>query len=192
MAFTDALDLRTAVLEHVGSNAQVDIWPRLVSLAETRLNRELRHQEMIKSGTVTMASAVGDLPSDYLEMVDVRIGGTECTEVHITEFNQAYAPYYCYAIADGKLHLTVDDGSQAIQYYGALPTLADDLTATNWLLDLGPDVYLYSVFAEAVKTRPEVYAEAMMRRKAAMRGLKRGSNRAQHGNSMVRFAGGVP
>lgn len=189
MAFVDALDLRTAIFELV-PDARSDVWPRYVSLAETMLNRTLRHPRMIKSVTVTLLSNEAVLPSDYIEMIEVYRSGQSYGEVHIDEFDDSYVGY-CYAIADNKIHLT-GEGDQSIRYYAKVPTLADSLTATNWLLDEGPDVYLYSVAAEALKRKPDEWAATMRARETALTQLNSAGNRLQYGNSVVRVKGNTP
>ena len=65
----DFIDLRTAVIEHVGRPDIVDVFPRLVTLAEAMLNRRVRTRDMVTSQSLTFTSGVADLPVDFLEPI---------------------------------------------------------------------------------------------------------------------------
>lgn len=166
-AFNDALDLRTAVVEAVGDATIADVWPRLVALAEGRLNRALRTRHQLK--TVAYASAV---PVDFLEMAALTQGGRR----------------YYWTPGD-----TIPPGYQ-MDYYAALPTLADSLTATNWLLVTNPDLYLYAAAAEAARylqdmDKVQAFEAA---RDEALRGARAEDERARFGQAVVRFRGHTP
>ncbi len=140
MAFADALDLRTAVVEAVGTASVADVWPRLVSLAEARLNRELRTRWQIKEAVLNDVN----LPDDYVEALslDDNLGSVPITVPEIkSALNNAVFP-------------------ATLTYYAKLPTLSADLSASNWLLAQYPDVYLYACASEAAKYLREPEAAA--------------------------------
>lgn len=185
MAFADALDLRTAVFELVGDTTKADIWPRLVSLAENKINQTLRHDEMVTRANVTIVDNVGDLPADYVEMIALNRGACELTEIELERFDREDFGY-CYAVSGGKLYVK-GSTTQPITYYAKLPTLANDLAATNWLLNKGPDVYLYAIAAEALFEDIPRTVQMNEAKNFAMGNLKTASNRARYGNSTVTF-----
>ena len=70
-AFNDALDLKTAVGDHVGSRSISDVWSRLVQQSETQLNQRLRTVWQVTDDTLTFANGEAALPADFLEMISV-------------------------------------------------------------------------------------------------------------------------
>lgn len=145
-AFDDALDLRTAVVEAVGDASIADVWPRLVSLAEARLNRALRTRWQIGEAVLSVVAGVADMPDDYAEAIELR-SGTNVVWTGAT------------GVTIGQV-LSGVTGPLALAYYAKLQTLSDSLTATNWLLEQYPDAYLYACAAEAAKHLRDVEGAA--------------------------------
>lgn len=149
-AFNDQLDLRTAVVEHVGSADFVDVFPRLVLMAETQINRRLRCREQITSDTLTVASGVAALPDDFAEMIGVySAAGLEYIAQPLAAVKLSDSQGY-YTISGSNL-VTVGDGDLAIEYYAKVPTITTSVTTSNWLLESAPGLYLYAVGLEAAK-----------------------------------------
>ena len=173
MAFADALDLRTAVVEAVGDPTIVDAWDRLVKLAESKLNRRLRTRFQLVTLTGVPVGSDIMLPADFLEMAGLYQGGRKL----------AWAPGY-----------RLTPGSYDIVYYAALPTLSGDLTASNWLLESYPDVYLYALATEASlhmrdAAQGQVYGGMT---DAALRSVYVDDERARYGGTVLRVAGATP
>lgn len=151
MAFTDYLDLRTAVLELVGRTDITDVFDRFTKLAESRLNREMRCRDQITETPVVVSGGVGALPSDFREMIGVyNANGYE----FVAQPVQAVKPPHFGFYSISGSNLVGNDGTYTVQYYAALPTLTTGLTATNWLLAKYPETYLYAVASEALKYPP--------------------------------------
>ena len=183
---SDALDLRTAVFDVLKDASMADKWPRIVTMAERRLNQELRTNDQVTDATVTIASNSGTLPTNYLEMIRVGTVSRPYLEVYSGDLDTALG-FYEYAIEGSTIKVAADDGSLPIKYYAALSTLANSLTATNWLLTIAPDVYLYATLSEALIADPEARQtyEGYLRR--SMAGLKTISDRKRFGNTNVRI-----
>ncbi|MEO1140742.1 MAG: hypothetical protein AAFW66_00110 [Pseudomonadota bacterium] len=181
----DALDLRTYVFDMLGNASMADKWPRIVTMTERRLNQVLRTTDQVTDANVVMANGQGTLPTDYLEMIRVGTAYRPYREVHSQDYDSAY-DHYDYSIEGSTLSAIVDDGNLPIKYYASLPTLANDLTATNWLLTTAPDVYLFGTLAVATIGKPESvgYFENL---RGSLAGLKTISNRKRFGNSNVRI-----
>lgn len=191
-AFSDLLDLRTATIEQVGSPEIADIFPRLVTLAEARFNRELRLRDQITEATLTLASGTAALPSDFLEMIGVyNAAGCEYVQQTLQQ-NKVMDGYY--AISGGNLIRKGYSGDLLAQYYAAIPTITSSMTASNWLLSKYPGIYLYGVAFEAAKSiRDKEMA-------ADMGGLMQGEisearaddERSRYSRARVRIAGVTP
>lgn len=168
--FADALDLRTAVVETVGNASIADVWPRIVALAELKLNQKLRTRYQLTEAALTLPSA---LPADYLETAGYYQNGKRVT----------------WSITND---LTA--GDYTLSYYASIPTIANSLTATNWLLQRYPDVYLYSVAVEAAKHLRDLDAvgalQALMDR--AVMDLFIDDERARYGGAVIRVKGATP
>ena len=146
-AFNDFLDLRTAVIEHVKRPDIADVFPRLLALAESRLNRRIRMRDQITSGTITMTSGRGPLPDNLAEIIGIyHSNGAE----YIAQSPQHKAGY-CYSVQGDDIVSAEISGDVSIDYYAVIPPLGDTVTTSNWLLAKYPDVYLYAVSFEAAK-----------------------------------------
>ena len=170
--FNDALDLRTAVIETVADASIADIWPRLVGLAEAKLGRVLRTRYQLALAEI----AIGDtapMPADFLEMSAFFQGGRRFV------WNPAQ---------------TLSPGVYQVEYYAELPTLANDLTSTNWLLQNYPDVYIYAVAEEAARHKRDLELVGIMKaaKDEALASLYSDDERARFGQAVVRVNGPTP
>lgn len=182
----DALDLRTAVFDVIGNASRADQWPRIVKMAERRLNQVLRTNDQVTSASIAMVDGAGTLPDDYIEMIVVGSTDRPYREVYTANYRQSL-DVYDYAIEGKTIKAAVDANDLPITYYAALPTLANDLNASNWLLTLAPDVYLYAAICEALTSDPEAKQTYDGYYTRALAGLKTISNRQRFGNSNVRI-----
>jgi hypothetical protein len=149
-AFSDLLDLQTAVIELVKRPDIAEVMPRLVVLAETEFNRRLRCRQQMAAVVVTIANGQGPLPDDFLEPVGLfDTSGQEYIQapVHIVEDGQDRGHY---AIVGDDL-LCNADGDKTLSYYAKVPTISESMTDSNWLLTASPGLYLYGVGYEAAK-----------------------------------------
>ncbi len=180
MAFSDYLDLRTAVIEQIGSADIADVFDRLTQLAETWLTRNLRMSEQLQELQVSVTSGIADLPSDFAEMFGVY-------DQYGDEINQK-------TLQDLQNDNDLADGLYRIQYYAKIPTLTTGPTANNWLLEGYPDVYMYSIAYEAARhLRDAEMAQAMMQlREEAVANARGADHRARYARARVRVAGVTP
>lgn len=151
-AFTDFLDLRAAVVEQVGSEKIVDVFPRLVNLAEIALNRKLRCREQITSTTLTFSSGSASLPSDYAEAIGLfDSSGYEYVQQPLQNVKVSSLSDTYYTVLASTIYMTASDGDRTFNYYAEVPTITDSMDDSNWLLQKHPAVYLYAVSYEAAK-----------------------------------------
>jgi hypothetical protein len=175
-AFQDVLDLRTAVVEAVKSPSIADVFPRLLSLAETQINRTARHRKQIVKATLSFVNGEVLMPTGFLDFVEAPKDIDYRTD------------------ADGtKLIILGFTGDREVAYYARIPALVG-LSGTNWALDEYPDVYLYGVAEQAAKHLREteaVAAFAPMFRSALM-AMNHESNRTRYSGQLVRVQGCTP
>ena len=148
--FADALDLRTAVIEHVRNPSIADVFPRLVKMAEVGFNRRLRCRDQIMSEDVIITGGVGYLPPDMLEVIGVfNVAGQEYVQQPLQVVKSPNARGV-YAVSQFDL-IAPQDETLRVEYYARIPTIGESLTDTNWLLQKAPGLYLYGVGLEAAK-----------------------------------------
>ena len=149
-AFADLLDLQTAVIERVKNVGIADVFPQLVKLAEASFNRRLRCREQISTASMVVTSGVAALPSDFEEIIGVYdTAGTEYINQPVQSLQMVQSRGY-YAISGTDL-VAKNDETLTLQYYAKLTTISSSMTASNWLLQRHPGLYLYGVAFEAAK-----------------------------------------
>lgn len=177
LAFQNIIDLRFAVSDIAGHRPISDVFARLVALAEDDMNSRLRTRMQIRDYTFTFDDGEAALPPDLLELI--AIGGRGPAEFQV-----------------GPLTISMPGraGDYPGQYYARLPSITCNPTATNWLLQRYPTIYLYGVAVQAARhlrdtelvaaTTP-LYAEALQL-------LKVDDERARWSLGAVRVKGCVP
>lgn len=194
-ALADYLDLRFAVGDFVKNRSLSDVMSRLVQQAESKLNRELRCRQQITADTLTFASGVSALPSDFIEMLNVYgVDGLPLTSAPLTDIQREGSQYYRYAIDGTNIYIRGLDGDRDIEYYAALPTLTTTPTTSNWLLAYAPEVYLYAVALEAAIHIQDVEKGSAAKEllDGAMARVRVGNERAVWSNTGTRVRGVCP
>ncbi len=185
MAFSDLLDLRTAVVEELGDKSLLDRFNRFVLLAEAWINRKLRIRDQITTTPITVANGVVALPADFLGPVAVHdASGCELIQ-RGPDLRQITSKRGYYAV--DATELIAADADYTLSYFAALPTLTAN--TTNWALQKYPELYLLCVKCEAAKAtgRQDVYGMAMQERKAAIGDIRRDTFHAQYGDAQMRL-----
>ncbi len=192
-AFADFLDLRTAVIEEVGNADIADVFPRLTKMAEVEFNRRLRCREQMTETTVTPFEGSVALPSDLLEIISLtQTSGKELIQQPLQAYDKLYDKLYFYAIEGSNLLAL--DAEYTLNYYAEIPTLTSDMTASNWLLQKHPGLYLYGVTSEAEKHLRNVEAAqaAMTLRDMEFAAAYAQDNAERYSRTRVRVMGAAP
>lgn len=193
--FNDAIDLRFAVTDMLGNRNISDVMPRLIQMAESKINRTLRVNQQIVSETLTFVNGMVDLPDDFLEMIDV-LGpcGFQMRSGSTSSYAKPWTMYSQYSIVGGSLRISGYSGDNDINYYGALPSLSLSPSMTNWLLMDYPDVYLYAVAFEAAKFLKDVELTGQTKTLLddAIMSVRIDDERTRWANGSVRVAGITP
>lgn len=165
-----------------------------IQLAEADLNTRLRCREMIVRAEATSDEEFVQLPSNWLEAINLHIVGGKQPLRYITldeadtiNKQQVYTSPNFYSLMNGAIEI-VPAPAQNIDiemiYYRTIPALSDQNT-TNWLLTKAPDVYLYGALTHAAPflmddQRIPVFAQIYMTRTQA---LNDESQRSLHSGS---------
>ena len=161
MAFTNYSALKTTIANYLGRSDLTTQIPDFITLAETRLARELRTRQMLKSATSPMTS--GDakvaLPTDFLEVRDLYIQGNPRMPVTYlapsaftrdARADESGLPVYYTVLASEFLFAPIPDGTRTLEIlYYAKPAVLSDSNSSNVFLANYPDALLYGALAEA-------------------------------------------
>lgn len=154
MSIIDYATLKTSIAGWLKRTNLTDRIPDFVSLAEAKLNRDLRVRQMSAVYQRTTDQNVISLPDDYLAAEKLELDGYTLT----------YTPRWSASgkllgLGDGTLY-TVIGNSVWIQariecstlfklfYYVRLTPLSDQ-EPKNWLIEDAPDAYLYGALLQA-------------------------------------------
>jgi hypothetical protein len=161
MSLASYTDLLASVASWMNRTDLTTVIPDFVTIAESRIARDLRLREQSTAGTLTtsISTRAVALPTDWLEFSNVVIDGDPATSCQFvaneylnTRFpNESYAgrPYFYSIEGDSVLFGPMPDDAYTvnIDYVARFPDLATN--STNWLLTNHPNVYLYACLREA-------------------------------------------
>jgi hypothetical protein len=158
VALANYSDLTSAIADWLNRQDLTARIPDFVTLAEAQFNRQLRVRQMLARSDATLDVQYIALPADNIGLKNVKLLTSPITELsyaepaYIDEMNRQYTsgkPRF-YSIINNTISLApVPDGAYAgeIQYWQRIPSLAG--AATNWLMTLHPDLYLYGSLMQA-------------------------------------------
>lgn len=163
MAITTYSNLKTTIASYLNREDLTAYLGDFISLAESRLNRELRVREMVNidTSTNTVAGTQSyDLPTGYIEATTVIFQSNPFTTLRFmanSDFYNKYnssqssgTPQY-FTVVGTKILLGMQPDSATtlqINYYKKLTALSDS-NATNDILTNYPELYLYASLAES-------------------------------------------
>ena len=129
-----------------------------IQFAEADLNTRLRDRQMIVRAEATSDQEYVQLPSDWLEALNLQlVGGMSplryitLDESDIVNSTRALTSPTFYSLMNGAIELVpppAHDVDIEMVYYGKIPSLSD-AAPSNWLLVKAPDVYLYGALTHA-------------------------------------------
>lgn len=159
MAISTFAELKTSIANWLNRDDLTAVIPDFITLAESKLEKEIRHYMMENRATTGINNRFTALPLDFLQPIRFHMTGyaplapmsMQDMQVKRYECNDATGTprYYCLSQEDFEVFPT-PDGSYTgeLLYYQSLPKLSDSQT-TNWLLDTAPEIYLYGSLLEA-------------------------------------------
>lgn len=172
-AFDNIIDLRFGVSDMVGNRAISDVFPRLVEMAERDFDSRLRTRMQVKDATLFFEDGASPLPPDYMEMFE--LSGR-------------------YSVDGFSISMPGAGGDRTVKYYARLPSLTCSPTASNWLLQRYPSVYLYGTGLQAAKhlRDAELAMQASSLYAEAIDLLRVDDERARWSTASVRVGGQTP
>jgi hypothetical protein len=161
MSFTNYSALQTTIASYLGRTDLTAMIPTFITLAEARLQRELRTRQMLKSATATMTAGdntVG-LPTDFLEMRDLFVQGNPRMPVSYmspsaftrnARATESGRPVD-YSVIGAEMNFApIPDGAYVLEMlYYYKPEALSSTNASNVFLANYPDLLLYGALAQA-------------------------------------------
>lgn len=161
MSFTSYSDLQTTIAGYLARSDLTTQIPDFIRLAETRLRRDLRIRQMLKSVTTetVAADSTVELPSDFLEVRDFVVVGNPVVPLNYyspSAFNRNTRSWesgkpkdYTVLATDFQLAPIPDSNYTVKMFYFAAPAFLSDSNTSNAFLANTPDALLYGALLEA-------------------------------------------
>jgi hypothetical protein len=200
MALATYTDLLASVASWMNRTDLTTVIPDFVTIAESKIARDLRLRKQITSTTLTASTTTRAiaLPTDWLEFEDLTVAGTPETPLQYVNKEHMDAKYpeggwssrpFVFTIEADNMYLgPVPDSAYTINvlYYARFSALAT--ASTNWLLTNHPNVYLYACLREGAFFRKDE-KEAMQwdgLYKQEVNNLQDVDDRSSHSGSALR------
>jgi len=160
-AFTSYDNLKINIADYLARQDLTDKIPMFVSLAEKRLNRDLRLRQTLQQSTYSMDSGFTvPTPADFLELQDIHLVADPIVPLTFQTVSQFYrrsggtntqgVPVNYTLVADNFVLAPQPTGaSQISMTYYKIPQPMSDTNPTNEYLDVCPDLVLYASLAES-------------------------------------------
>lgn len=179
--------LKTAIadwLERGDTAAAIDDW---IALAESRMNRELRVNDMIERSEAAISDGFSAIPSDMVAPRSMRLADSPFTQLQfVTPEQMAWVkqaeptgtPGYYAQVGNEFEYGPAPTASVdvVLSYYARVPALTAS-NSTNWLLTKHPDAYLRGALLEAYLYYRDAEAAAAQEQlfQGALEGVRRAS-----------------
>ena len=160
-AFTSYDNLKTNIADYLARQDLNDKIPMFVSLAEKRLNRDLRLRQMLQQSTYTLTSGYKvPTPADFLEMKDIHIDANPPVNLNFKTVSQFYRlgsssstgqPINYTLVSDNFVLAPrpVSDPTVINMTYYKIPKVLSDTNPSNEYLEVCPDLLLYASLVES-------------------------------------------
>jgi hypothetical protein len=163
MGIANYTDLKTSIADWLNRGDLEQQIPDFITLAEATLNKVVRHNRMVATGTVTVNASAqkATAPTDMLEPIFVQVQSDPDAPIEQISINQlimlrrnrmrATGTPRFFALVGRELQVTpVPSGNTTLEitYYQMIPALTVG-APTNWLLTYDPDIYLYTSLMHA-------------------------------------------
>jgi len=160
-AFTSYANLKTNIASYLARTDLTEQIPMFISLAEKRLNRDLRLRQTFQQSTYSMDSGFTvPTPADFLEMQDLHLDANPIiplTFQTVSQFyrrnggsNQQGVPVNYTLVADNFVLAPQPTGATTVNMtYYKIPAPMSDTVPSNEYLEVCPDLLLYASLAES-------------------------------------------
>lgn len=155
--YTDLLSAIASYTKRGDTAALAPIW---VALAEARINRELRVNDMVTRKPLSVAAEYLAVPADMAAPITIRLTDRPYWQLDYLQpaqmadriAEQRRDTLAAFALINGQFWFNpapVVPWNAELLYYANVPALASAPGGANWLLTIHPDVYLWAALREA-------------------------------------------
>ena len=159
-AFTSYDNLKTNIADYLARSDLTEKIPMFVSLAEKRLNRDLRLRQMLQQSTYSLTSGYKvPTPTDFLEMKDIHIDANPVVNLNFKTVSQFYRLGNSSSTGQPINYTLVSDnfvlaprpvsGATINMTYYKIPKVLSDTNPSNEYLEVCPDLLLYASLVES-------------------------------------------
>jgi len=159
MAISTYAELKTSIANWLDRSDLTSRIPEFIAFAEANIATDVRVRQMEKRVTASVSTEYFDLPTDYLEMLDIQLNTDPIRRLkyHTTHQMDTFAPSATtgeptrYTIIGTEVQVKpVPDATYTLEvaYISKFTAFSDD-TDTNWLLTNHPQIYLYGALVAA-------------------------------------------
>ena len=176
MGLANYSELQSSIADFLNRSDLTSAIPDFITMAEKRMNREIRHWRMENRATASASSRYSVLPTDYVEAIRLHLE-VDNRPIELVSYHEMQSlrennddtggKPTSYSITQGEIELfPTPDATYSIEfyYYASLPTLSASQT-TNVILTNFPDAYLYGSLIHAA---PYLQEDARMNSWAAL------------------------
>ena len=156
MAISTYAELQTAVSNWLARDDLSAIIVDFISLAESRLWKELRTRDMVGRSTSSVSTQYTELPSDFIAQRSIKIGDNVLNYMTPERLEMSYAsdqtgtPTAFTVIGNEYQFAPMPDTTYTVEIsYYKRPAALSDTNTTSWLLTNSPELYLYGALLEA-------------------------------------------
>jgi len=201
MAITTYDELKASIASWLNRDDLTAVIPDFIALAESNINRDLRHYKMVQRADATLDSRYVQVPEDWLETMRFSITSGTTFRIEPTSIDdlvqlrqqnndQSGRPRF-YANVGNEIEVfpTPDtEYTMQLMYYGKTPALSASNTY-NWLLQDAPDAYLYGALVQSAPylqddVRTQVWASLYTN---AIQSLQKSSDETRFAGSGLRM-----
>lgn len=157
MALANYTDLKATIADYLARTDLTSVIPTFISLAETRMGRDVRIMEMLTQTTLSITSASANMPSDFLALREIHFDTDPVTPLVYQTPEQFYANGLQNNAGDSVYFSFIDNtikfapvgtpATVSVLYY-AQPTALSDSNLTNVFTSNCMDALLYGSLAE--------------------------------------------
>ena len=156
-------ELKSNIADWLNRTDLTSVIPTFITLAEARLNRQLRTTNQYTRATLTSDDQFLTMPTDFLEMRHLRmtspkerdlveIAAHQINEYTDTNFvaslSDSHPRYFVYGSSLRIIPTPTQSINYEMLYYATVPPLSTTQT-TNWVSTSHPDAYLYYSLLQA-------------------------------------------
>jgi hypothetical protein len=161
MAFSTYAQLQSTIADYLARSDLTEQIKDFITLAETRLSRDLRIRQMLTYTTLTTTASTAtlNLPTDFLQLKDIHLVTNPVYTLKYmspsnlfrnTESTVTALPKFYTTTGTQFIFSPIPDSAYSVQllYYADPPVLSDSNTSNVWLANC-PDALLYAALGEA-------------------------------------------